>query len=101
MSNRFSEVHLVAYLVPKPGREQALAETMQALVPEVLKEPGCIAYAAHVSRERPGMIVMYEVWRDQAALDAHAAGPNIARLVASADDLFAEPPRLELLTRIA
>lgn len=101
MSDRFPEVHLVAYLVPKPGSEKALADAMVALVPKVLKEPGCLKYSAHVSHTMPGTIVMVETWQDQAALDAHAVGPNLTDFAAQSGKLLAEAPRLEPLTRIA
>ena len=44
---------------------------------------------------------MYEAWRDQAALDVHAAGPALAALAARFDDLLAEPMTLEPLRRFA
>ncbi|PWC31065.1 putative quinol monooxygenase [Azospirillum sp. TSO35-2] len=95
------QVQLVAHLVAKPGQEQALADALTAIVPAVLREPGCLGYAAHVDRERPGTIVMYEVWQDQAALDAHAAGANFTGLAARFDTLLGEPLRIQLLRRIA
>lgn len=95
------QVQLVAYLVAKPGQEQALADAITAIVPDVLKEPGCIAYSAHVSREKPGTIVMYEIWQDQAALDTHAKAPAFTDLAAQFDTLLGEPLRIDLLRRIA
>ncbi|MDE1150206.1 MAG: putative quinol monooxygenase [Azospirillaceae bacterium] len=95
------QIQLVAYLTAKPGREQALADAMAALVPLVLAEPGCIAYTAHISRTDPATVVMYEVWADQAALDVHAKGANLASLAARFDELLGAPLRLEPLRRIA
>jgi quinol monooxygenase YgiN len=66
----------------------------------VLKEPGCLVYTAHDSRERPGTIVMYEVWDSQAALDVHAAGANFAALAVSFDELLGEPLAIEHLRKI-
>jgi quinol monooxygenase YgiN len=93
-------IHLIAHLVAKPGQEQALIDAVLAIVPAVLREPGCIAYVPHVSTERPGTVVMYEVWENQAAIDAHAAGPNLGALSARFDTLLAEPLRLEPLRRL-
>lgn len=95
------QVQLVAHLVAKPGKEADLAEALTAIVPAVRAEPGCLAYLAHISREQPGTIVMYEVWENQAALDAHGAAANFSGLAARFDELLAEPLRLELLRRIA
>jgi quinol monooxygenase YgiN len=94
------EIHLIAHLVPRPGQEQALAEGMAAIVPQVVQEPGCLAYVMHESRDAPGTIVMIETWADQAAIDAHGKAPAITGLAARFDELLAEPVRLEFLRRI-
>ena len=94
-------VHLIARLVAREGQEAALVEVMAAVVPAVLKEPGCLTYTAHESRERPGTIVMYEIWESQAALDVHAGGANFRALAARFDELLSEPLAIELLHRIA
>ncbi|MCG5246031.1 putative quinol monooxygenase [Methylorubrum extorquens] len=94
-------VHLIARLVPRVGQELALAQAMTSITPAVRGEPGCLAYTAHESRERPGTIVMYEVWESQAALDIHADGPSFRALAARFDELLGEPLAIELLHRIA
>jgi quinol monooxygenase YgiN len=93
-------IHLLAHLVPQPGQEAALAEALRAMIPSVLTEPGCIAYAAHESLETPGVIVMIEAWADQAALDAHAALLGSSEAGAKLGALLAQPPALERLRRI-
>lgn len=93
-------VHLVARLVPHPGKADELAEAITDLLPQVRAEPGCIAYFAHQSRDDPGVIVMIEAWADQAALDAHAAAPAFIGLAARFDCLLAKPPTLERLMRL-
>jgi quinol monooxygenase YgiN len=95
-----NQIQLVAYLVAKPSKEDDLVAALLAIVPTVQQEPGCIAYVPHVSREHSGTIVMYEVWEDQAALDAHAQGANFTGLAARFDELLREPLRLELLQRL-
>lgn len=95
------QIHLIAHLVAKPGKETALVDAVLAIVPAVLAEPGCLGYTPHVSRENPAIIVMYEVWVNQAALDVHAAGANLASLAARFDELLVEPLRLEPLQKIA
>jgi len=99
MSN--DEICLVARLKAKPGQEAALAEAVTAIVPKVRAEPGCLGYTAHVSREEEGTVVMYEVWADQAALDAHTRAPALSSLAARFDELLSEPLGLEPLRRIA
>ncbi|MHA6767433.1 putative quinol monooxygenase [Sphingobium ummariense] len=38
-----NQVQLIAHLVAKPGEEQALTDAVLAIVPDVRKEPGCVA----------------------------------------------------------
>jgi quinol monooxygenase YgiN len=96
-----NEARLVAYLVPKAGKEAELAAAIKEILPDVQREPGCITYIAHESREHPGTIVMYEAWESDAVLDAHVASAPFMKLAARFDDLLGEPLRLEHLTQIA
>lgn len=45
------------------------------------REPGVIQSEAGRSRERPNAFALWEVYRDQEALDAHAATDHFRRLV--------------------
>jgi quinol monooxygenase YgiN len=94
------QIQLIAHLVAKPGKEQALIDAVLAIVPDVRKETGCITYEPHVSRENQGTVVMYEVWETQAALDDHGKGASLAALAARFDELLGEPLRLEPLRRL-
>lgn len=94
------QIQLIAYLFARPGKAQALIDAVLSIVPAVLKETGCIAYTPHISRENPDMVVMYEIWADQATHDAHAKGANLGALAAQFGDLLAEPLRVEPLRRL-
>lgn len=98
--NKADHIQLIAYLVAKPGKEEALIAALLAIVPAVEQEPGCIAYIPHVIRERPGTIVMYEIWEDEAALEAHTRNSNLASLAARFEELLDEPLRLQTLRRL-
>ncbi|MEN2747297.1 putative quinol monooxygenase [Sphingomonas sp. T9W2] len=93
-------VHVVARLVPRPGKAEELATALLDMLDEVRAEPGCLLYDAHESRDMPGVIVMVESWTDQAALDAHGHAPALTRLATRFDALLAEPPSVERLRRI-
>ena len=41
-------------------------------------EDGCITYSYAVDVQDPGLIRVFEVWRDQAAIDAHFQTPHMA-----------------------
>jgi quinol monooxygenase YgiN len=46
-------------------------------------EDGCEAYAYAEAVEERGLIRVFEIWRDQAAVDAHVASGHMARRRAS------------------
>jgi quinol monooxygenase YgiN len=41
-------------------------------------EDGCLTYSYGVDVAEPGLIRVFEVWRDQAAIDAHFKAPHMA-----------------------
>jgi len=45
------------------------------------KEAGVIQFDVGRSREKPNVFALWEVYRDQAALDAHVASEHFQRLV--------------------
>jgi quinol monooxygenase YgiN len=61
-----------------PENLAALAPHMAAVVAASRAEPGCLAYAYGCDLEDPGLIHVFEQWRDQASLDAHFAAPHMA-----------------------
>ena len=48
------------------------------------REPGCLQYIGQQSVDDPRRFVFYELYRDQAALDAHRASPHYAQYAAQA-----------------
>ncbi len=50
-------------------------------------EDGCIAYAYSEDVAEPGLVHVFEVWRDQAAFDAHHATPHFLEWRASREAL--------------
>jgi quinol monooxygenase YgiN len=95
-----NEIQLVATLTAKPGQETALRTALQSIIPEVLRERGCVEYAMHVDRKTASRVVMFERWADQEALDSHGAGVPFQSLAAQFDTLLAEPLEIVLLQRI-
>jgi quinol monooxygenase YgiN len=57
-------------------RDRALAAASKMSV-ESLAEPGCIDYRFWISPDDPNSVLLLEQWEDQAALDAHLAGPGL------------------------
>ena len=62
---------VIATVVAHPGIEEQLREGLLGLVSIAKTEPGFVQYDLHVSLERPGEFVFYEIWEDEQSLDAH------------------------------
>ena len=72
-------VNAVIYTFPADKAEEA--ERMLIELRDASRaEAGCLAYDVARGVDDPGVFVLHEVWRDQAALDAHYAEEHFARL---------------------
>ena len=75
-------VVLVAHYYVRPGKGdevQAALKKMVACVRE--QEPGCLLYHVSRSRENVDLFLLYEQYRDMAALDAHRATPHFREII--------------------
>jgi len=72
-------VNAVIYTFPPD--EAAEAEGMLIELRDASRrEAGCVAYDVARDVDDPTVFVLHEVWRDQAALDAHYAEEHFTRL---------------------
>lgn len=53
--------------------EQAVMDASQS----VAKEPGCRQFDVSVAEDQPNRVVLYEIYDDQAAFDAHLETPHL------------------------
>jgi len=71
---------IVAGTVTVPPENLAgLRPHMIEMINATRAEDGCAAYSYAEDVAQPGLIRVFEVWRDQAALDAHFRAPHMAR----------------------
>lgn len=61
-----------------PAKVDAFRPHMSAMMAATRAEDGCIAYSYAEDVAEPGLIHVFEVWRDAAALDAHFQAPHMA-----------------------
>jgi quinol monooxygenase YgiN len=66
------QVRLVVTISAAPGKGSELAQVFRARCAEVLQEPGCEQFEVFQSVLNPDKLALLELWKDQAALDAHA-----------------------------
>ena len=92
---------LVVHFHAKPDRAEELKQRLLALLPEVHKEDGCIAYNLHVDDADPLHFIFTEEWanRDQWERE-HLAQPHILAINDDAPDMVSEAPTLYCMTRL-
>jgi quinol monooxygenase YgiN len=54
----------------------AVAEMLRHLTRASRQEPGCVSYIPHFVADDPGVVVLYEQYVDEAALDHHRNTPH-------------------------
>jgi quinol monooxygenase YgiN len=64
------------------------------------KEEGVIEFEVGRSREKPSVFALWEVYRDQAAIDAHVASDHFKRLVVNGVRPLAQERSIETVVPI-
>jgi quinol monooxygenase YgiN len=73
-------INAVTFIFPVERADEA-ERLLRELRAASLAEPGCLGYeVCRVGSDAPGTFVLYETWRDQAALDEHYAAEHFQRL---------------------
>jgi quinol monooxygenase YgiN len=84
-----------------PDKEAEGVEALKELCKAVeANEPGVLAYICHRSSKKPEELVFFEVYKDEAALKAHAGQPHLAKLRKLFGTVFLPPLELTRLDRI-
>lgn len=63
----------------RPEDREEIAVILRELAAASRQEPGCVSYIPHRVEADPDTIVIYEQYRDQAALEAHRNSPHFAQ----------------------
>jgi quinol monooxygenase YgiN len=58
------------------GTAEDVAAALKEYTPMTLAEEGCAMFTAQRTRDEPREFVLYEQYRDEAALDAHRNSPH-------------------------
>jgi quinol monooxygenase YgiN len=88
------EVVLYARFTAKEGKGAELAGVLKDLIELVQQEPGLLHYTLHRGLDDPDIVWFYEVYANQAALDAHGKFPEFGETFARISDLVTGPPEL-------
>jgi quinol monooxygenase YgiN len=84
---------LFARLEAKPGKEEAVAQFLQAGLQMAKDEPTTpIWFALRLS---PTTFGVFDAFHDQKGVETHLTGPIAQALMGQAAELFAAPPSIE------
>ncbi|EKP95296.1 putative quinol monooxygenase [Thermaerobacter subterraneus] len=72
---------LVARYVTRPGMADRVEAAVREMITLSRQEEGCLRYEVNRSVERENEFLLYEVYRDEAALEAHRQSPHFRRIV--------------------
>lgn len=87
-----TEIRVIAQVQAHPGSEAAIRDALVTLVHATRAEPGCVSYTLHEDPARSGHFYVYEIYRDQAALDHHMQSPHLAAAFTAVGHLVAAAP---------
>jgi quinol monooxygenase YgiN len=69
---------VVAKYRARADSAEAVATALKEYTPLARAEPGCAMFVTHRNRDDPREFVLYEQYRDAAALDEHRASEHFA-----------------------
>ena len=87
-------------ILVRPGTEEECKRIIRILQENSRKEPGCVQYAGHQSMDDPRKFLFYEVYKDDAALQAHRSAPYFKEHVQGGLDRIMESRNRELFRPI-
>jgi quinol monooxygenase YgiN len=91
---------VIAKVTCKPGHETEVETACAEMAAKVRQEPDTLTYIMLRSRKNPSVIMVYEVYKDEAAFDFHSKTPYMADLFAKLHGRT-ESVEVETLTEIA
>ena len=74
-----------------PGKGAELKAALQELAAATVQESGNICYRLHTTDD-PDEFIIYEQWKNQAALDSHMATEHLGKVLAYEKKLLAKQP---------
>jgi quinol monooxygenase YgiN len=77
---------VIATFYPHPGKRDAVRAAIEAVIPDVHKEPGCELYALH--EETEGRLVLIEKWTTRELWQEHLILGPVKRSRASLEGLL-------------
>jgi len=81
-------------LIAKPGQRDELLTVLGELAIATRAEPGNEQFVVHAARDEPDVVLGYELFVDDDAIDAHRATDAVRVARERLADLLTEPPEI-------
>lgn len=93
------KVGILARIVAKPGKEEEVAAFLKSALPLAEQEKATLFwFALRLSKNEFGI---FDAFPDDSGRKAHLNGPIAAALMSKAEELLAEPPRIDEVELLA
>jgi quinol monooxygenase YgiN len=87
------QITLIVPVKAKPETQEIVRNRLIEMAESTREESGNINYIVHELTDDPGSFVIYENWRDQAALDFHMEQVYLKKFLADGEKLLREEIR--------
>lgn len=94
-----AKIALYGKMKAKPGKEAEIEAFLKQGAEMAKSEPGTIDWYA--IKEDDGAYSIFDTFNDEAGRDAHLHGEIAKALMARAEELFSEPPKIHKITVLA
>jgi quinol monooxygenase YgiN len=94
------QVSIVCLIKAKANTKQLVREELKHLAAMTHKEKDNINYDLHVSNADDSLFIIYENWKDQAALDNHMNQPYLKSFLGKTKELLEGPIDGKICTKI-
>ena len=89
-----SPITVVARVLCRPEKIGEMRQLLADVAQRSRQESGCLGYSVLRGREEPHEVITVEIWKDQAAIDAHMASAHVGELFARVPGLVASAPEI-------
>jgi quinol monooxygenase YgiN len=87
---------LTVHVTIQAGHEEEVDAALRILQEQTRRESGCLNYVVQRSRENPRRYLIYEQYKDAAALDAHRNSEHFKQYATNGFYRFVEQRQAEL-----
>ena len=94
-----AKLALYVRLIPRAGKEAAVEAFLKQGATMAQDEPGTVHWFG--IKEDDGAYSVFDTFNDEAGREAHLNGEIAKAMMASADELFSEPPHISKITLLA